>query len=98
LVDCDSVIVVGESEVIKKDYVSLYPNPFTDQICIHSEDFLYRKYDIKLVNIVGKVVYHSKHRQALDQLTIFPKNLAPGTYYLLLESDKKVLQKRLVKL
>ena len=98
LVDCDSVIVVGESEVIKKDYVSLYPNPFTDQICIHSEDFLYRKYDIKLLNIVGKVVYHSKHRQALDQLTIFPKNLAPGTYYLLLESDKKVLQKRLVKL
>ncbi|HRV52356.1 MAG TPA: T9SS type A sorting domain-containing protein [Bacteroidia bacterium] len=98
LIDCDSVIAVGESEIIKGDRVMVYPNPFEDKVCIYSDDFLYRNYNLILTNTYGETVYRSTQRQALNQITYNWSFLPKGVYFLTLESDKKILQKRLIKL
>ncbi|MBS1764938.1 MAG: T9SS type A sorting domain-containing protein [Bacteroidetes bacterium] len=98
LIDCDSVITVGESEIIKGDRVMVYPNPFEDKVCIYSDDFLYRTYKLVLTNTYGEIVYKSMQRQALNQITYDWSFLPKGVYFLTLESDKKILQKRLIKL
>jgi hypothetical protein len=98
MVACDSVLAVGESEIIKGDRITVTPNPFAGKVCIHSDDYLFRQYQIMLINPVGKLVYHSKARVTLNQYMADFENLPSGIYFLILESDKKVLQKKLIKL
>ncbi|MBI2281820.1 MAG: T9SS type A sorting domain-containing protein [Bacteroidetes bacterium] len=78
----DSANSINELE--QKDFV-LYPNPASDFITIAFDQEKNVKGNLKIVNLLGKVVYESHINEATTRIDINP--FASGIYYLIIESS-----------
>jgi len=73
----------------KKPEISIYPNPFTNQIKIQS---LLSSYSVEIFDILGNRVSQMDNLQENSEINL--GNLTPGFYFLMLESaDNRQIQK-----
>ncbi len=75
------------------DVVQVYPNPFQDEITIDVS----KASKIKIVNLIGEVVYETKEMEANSQLRINLNELPKGIYFLNVSVGKESITKKLIK-
>ncbi len=75
------------SDINNSDYVSIYPNPFSDNLTLTFGKSINAKVD--LLDVLGKVVYSSSIKDKKEQVLLLTGNLnlAAGMYYLRITGD-----------
>jgi hypothetical protein len=83
-----------------EETVTIYPNPFTDQLNITMNSKFYRKVHFRLINISGKIVYSSEKDlvEGENQITIDTYKLSPAVYFLDIEGTSFTRAFPLIKL
>jgi hypothetical protein len=83
-----------------EETVTIYPNPFTDQLNITMNSKFYRKVNFRLINISGKIVYSSEKDlvEGENQITIDTYKLSPAVYFLDIEGTSFTRAFPLIKL
>ncbi|HFS67282.1 MAG TPA: T9SS type A sorting domain-containing protein [Flavobacteriia bacterium] len=90
--DLDAVGVLHNSENnAQNNHISVYPNPFSDQITIHSNRA--EVMAVKLYSVNGKCLLNSK-----NDLTISTLNLEKGIYFLEVNTTLKTIVFKVVKI
>ncbi len=75
------------SDINNSDYVSIYPNPFSDNLTLTFGKSINAKVD--LLDVLGKVVYSTIIKDKKEQVLLLTGNLnlAAGMYYLRITGD-----------
>jgi hypothetical protein len=72
--------------------LSLYPNPTVGNIKIQSSNYLQSGTEIKVIDVIGRNIYHGiTEKICKDSDIILPNDLASGLYYLTIDNTKCVL-------
>ncbi|MCX6352850.1 MAG: multicopper oxidase domain-containing protein [Bacteroidetes bacterium] len=83
---------VGIQQNIKENGVTIYPNPFTDELNINTTQN--QKYSVAIYNLLGQKIYASSSTLNIKLETLnFPK----GLYILELKSNQNITYKRIIK-
>lgn len=86
--DCTGITESGSGN----NSLMVYPNPATDFIIIDPN--ITKKYDCKLYDILGQLIYSKEY--VSGNLMVDVKNYNKGIYYLLITTDKNTISKRMV--
>ncbi len=96
---CDSSLATGgpipEEPGINSTTISIYPNPFTSEIIVQSEDASITGKVLELFDITGKR-YISQKITSL-KTTILANHLRPGIYLIKITGDKKTEVYKVIK-
>jgi len=75
--------------------LAVYPNPFTNELNIQLPENVKGSYTFKISDITGKIIYS---RQQTEKLFVFNGfSLPKGVYILSIESNGKIIAKKVVK-
>ena len=94
---------VGIDEFSANNYISLYPNPASDQLLIHiSSSRITGKATISIINILGQTVLSfpwgvRRTPDSFGEASLDIKNIPPGIYFLQMKTDNGIDTKRFVK-
>ncbi len=80
-------------ENVKKSF-SIFPNPITDQLTIHSDKFTIEK--IEILDLTGKIVYSNS--QFTNQLIIELTNCPSGIYFIKIQSENYTITQKIIQL
>ena len=66
------------------DYLSIYPNPFTDQFTLYVQSAINDKLNISVINNSGTKFYEFEKEitSGMNTIVISDLNLSPGIYYI----------------
>ena len=88
---CDTTASVIENSLCKNECFSMYPNPATSTVTIeflkHSTD----KYELKIYNIFGQLVYTQKNDNNSGTLTFDISPFKAGIYFVCITSGNKTI-------
>jgi len=86
-------LITSLSEYAKSDFrLEIFPNPFATNVTVKSD---VKISEIKLLNALGMLV--SEQRLNGSESAIFTNDLAPGMYFLKIETEKGIATKKIVK-
>lgn len=98
---CTTVITyinnLGVEEINQFSYVSLFPNPVTDELSIDLSTLIDEKVSIELYDMSGKLLVTANNTNNAI-VTIDMSSFANGMYQLKLKSDKSQVMKRVSKM
>jgi len=80
---------------LKNNTISIYPNPVSDQFQINFNN-QQKILNLKILDVNGRIVKRIKSN--LSRNTYQLSNLKAGIYFLLLETDKGRLEKKIIKI
>lgn len=99
---CDSLgqtVGIDQNRNQNESYekIKLYPNPSYGEIHIEIPDGkMSDRYEVKIIDITGKVYYHKEMKLMSDEITIYPK-LSDGIYFIkILKSDFQITNTKFV--
>ncbi len=82
----------------KNGEVSVYPNPFLDQITIDLSKFSSKNIQIAITDVLGEVIFEKFVTDSETTIiNLEDKNLKPGIYIVSLKSMEQSISKRIVK-
>ena len=84
-------------EINQFSYVSLFPNPVTDELSIDLSTLIDEKVSIELYDMSGKLLVTANNTNNAI-VTIDMSSFANGMYQLKLKSDKSQVMKRVSKM
>ncbi len=88
---------VGINEFSANNYISLYPNPASDQLLIHTSfSHITGKAIISIISVLGEVIQAEKLKWT-DNIIINIKTISPGIYFLQMKTENGIDTKRFVK-
>lgn len=88
-------IILSTTTSTKPDFnFSVYPNPSQGLFTLHLDNPTEKKYDIKLIDAQGKLVYETKTTK--EELYLNLKNKLPSVYLLTISDGVSIKSKRLV--
>lgn len=94
----DSLGVTGIPEVTNSE-VSVYPNPFSDQVNVRLGNYADQKVHVRVYNLTGVSVYDEYRNVSSDGILSIPtRRWATAVYQLRIDTKDATLGKRLVKL
>jgi len=95
-VDIDGQFTFSEviSINLNKDQVTIAPNPFEDHFIIYTN--MSSPVAIQIQDVLGKVLYNENRSEERGEIVIHP-DLPPGTYFLTLQSDDWIEQKKIIR-
>jgi YVTN family beta-propeller protein len=76
--------------------ISIYPNPATNQLTIHTSSFQNEALTVSVMNVLGETMQEEKIKWSSD-IRVNIKNLAAGIYFLEMKSENGSVVKRFVK-
>jgi len=88
------VIPNSISEITKQNGINVFPNPAFDNVVIKSNKPLGK---IKVLNLLGETVFGSNGNLA-KETTIPLSNFSKGVYTLIIESENKIIAKKVLKM
>lgn len=88
-----ALYVTAEINELKQNRVSVYPNPFNDQIVITLDNKLSSV--VTITDIIGKEVFSDKYNQ--NVITLDVKTLSSGQYIVTVSNTNSVMTKKMVK-
>jgi hypothetical protein len=77
-----------------QELVTIAPNPFEDEFIVYSHSS--SSIDIQIQDVLGQVLYFQNRVGERGEIVIHP-DLPPGTYFLTLQSDNWIEQKKIIK-
>ncbi len=77
-----------------EDQLSVYPNPFSNQVAITFKNLLSHDYSIRIIDLTGNCVFELK--QIKDEKVIFDRDGLPSGCYFLEVDNGSVLRKKLI--
>lgn len=91
-INCDNADIIPAE-------VSVFPNPFRNEINIRLANFEDNFVYFEIYNEMGRICYKERHRlhSCSGVFTIPLEDLRPGMYYLRIVSDTEIFNKRIVK-
>jgi hypothetical protein len=81
--------ISGENEVF------IYPNPVTDELTVQSLKF--KVESVEVYDVVGKVL-QSQETRTRNQVNVNVSSLAPGIYFVKVESERGIVVRKFVKI
>ncbi len=78
-----------------REYFSIYPNPVSNALRINATSNLGNVNRIKIYDILGNLII-TKHSISSSEYSIDVSNVAPGTYFLVLEANNKTLIEKII--
>lgn len=92
---CYTNIILGKQEQSSNSY-KIYPNPFKDYIIIENGNLNVDITTIDIYDIQGNIVYSEKTTNTIHRIVL--NNLPVGIYYVRLNKDGNIHQKKIIKL
>ncbi|MDH7444072.1 sulfatase-like hydrolase/transferase [Aquimarina sp. 2201CG14-23] len=87
-----------QQELITQNYIiSLYPNPFTDQIQISVKGGEYERAEVRIFNSLGQSVFLRSYNNK-SEINVSDLQLPVGQYFMKINIDNQVTTKQLIKL
>lgn len=105
-INCDqSPMVFGEpdcttnsiTESLIDEDVFVYPNPFNEQITVDFNSNYVSETEVKIYNLLGKVVYSSHYKSIQQPIILNLKNINKGIYLLKIRTGDRIIDKRIIK-
>jgi len=90
--DCETVGINGTNDLVE---ISVYPNPFEGTIRLNGTFSSNKKYELSIIDAIGKVVRHIDNFQTDSEIDLTA--LTPGIYFLKLEDGSSFVSIKLVK-
>ncbi len=87
-------IKTNTKDLVNQSFASVYPNPFSDNILIKSNENT--NFDVTIFDVAGKIIFQSKNKN-IDQLTIPTTDFAKGVYILQLTNNSKIQTEKVIK-
>lgn len=87
--DCANILL-AEHTLYSED-VSVYPNPFTDEIVIELDKPLLEEIDIELYSFQGKKLFVQEQINSIGNIRINSNDLIPGPYFIAIKSNEKII-------
>lgn len=84
----------GVSEISLSHLLSIYPNPNNGSFTFRIEGIKYQTSNVKVYDMVGKVVYESNVKNQKSEISI--PGIAPGIYQLQVITDKGIANKKVI--
>jgi photosystem II stability/assembly factor-like uncharacterized protein len=94
------IVTIGVNEIVKKDIISNYPNPFTSSTTIEYELNSLSNLQFTVYNVIGEVVHSTEERNVLPghhTVKWSPGHLPRGLYYGMFRSVEGVSVVKMVK-
>lgn len=91
-IENDNSVVILQSE---KNGIKIYPNPNTGVFNIENNNDVFRVFSIKVINIMGKTVYHKESISA-GKTKINIKSQQKGIYFVKVMANGKIITKKMV--
>ncbi len=85
----DSTIIISSVNDVSPSNISIYPNPFTNQINIITE----KPFEYEIADYMGRAVLSGKSDKIINTA-----QLSAGGYFLILKSEEILSVKKIVKL
>ncbi len=96
-----SDILAGVENISADNDISIYPNPATNQLTIHSSSFHNEAVTVSIMNVLGEMMQEEKASPQPSpkerEFTINIKNLPAGIYFLEIKTENGSVVKRFVK-
>jgi hypothetical protein len=92
----NAVVAIAENQD-DPIHVAMFPNPFYDELNIEIGNAKESNYHAQILDILGQLIMEETTSAGFDGKTIMhfdAKNLAPGTYFIRVMHDQKVLLTR----
>ncbi len=90
--------ITSRSESPDQEFISVFPNPFMNEILIDLSASQLEFSSIVLTNVLGEAIVTEKPpTKKGDKLVFNTSDLAKGIYFVLLNSTEKTITKRLIK-
>ena len=87
--------VTGVSSLPALSYdVNIFPNPASSEISIYTDDHIPHIKSVKLMNVLGEIVYEKTYSSKLNNVLIYCSAFPPGTYSLKIITDAGELNKK----
>lgn len=93
----DVITDIKTPEVQNADKISVYPNPFRDQITIKCDNINVYKILIKIYDNQGRVVLQQSFNDLNSLTNMKLDNIAPGVYFINLISGENVYSAKIIK-
>lgn len=90
------VVGLKENKLSDND-ISVYPNPFLNNLQIDLHALTFEKVESTLYSIDGKLIKSQVDKSCKGSLTLKATDLKPGIYFLYLKTEKGTLVKKVVK-
>lgn len=92
-------IAISCDDLLKDQYVIVYPNPFIDEFFVVAENLIDEKVSIEIVDELGKLVYTNIYYPYGGKLftSISGEKLAPGMYHIRLVTESEILNEKIIK-
>lgn len=91
----DSILVSMDDQIINEKLIKIFPNPFTNHLCILLPE--YQELTVQIFNLNGKIQFQSIAKNT-KQLRINTAAFISGVYILQLVSEEKIRSFRILKL
>lgn len=89
------VCKIGSSSSNKMGSISkVYPNPLKTSEILTIENSIKSPFDVKIINVVGQIVYAKKHEGNIVQIKL-PNYVPKGVYNILIINKNKIVSKAL---
>jgi hypothetical protein len=86
------------NEFKSENDLTVYPNPFSNQINLESKSLLNQNYTLRLLNVVGSEVFSTRLTPRDGKTKFSLPQLSPGFYTLLVQSsDGRLLSKKVMR-
>lgn len=82
-------LVLGVNEITEQHSVSIFPNPFSTQMNLHTDNY-FNDATLVIYNSFGQLVRQIKNISG-ETVTIFRENLSSGVYFMRLIQDNKII-------
>jgi hypothetical protein len=94
--DCSS-LVLG-TEPISKNKISIFPNPFIEEIYIQFEDPQHQEAILTIINFMGEIVHESKLQAFQSEGQVRLPDLQPGFYIINVRDKTGIESYKILKL
>lgn len=82
-------LVLGVNEITEQHSVSIFPNPFSTQMNLHTDNY-FNDATLVIYNSFGQIVRQIENISG-QRVTIFRENLSGGMYFMHLIQDNKII-------
>lgn len=87
-------LTLGMNEITKQQSVSIYPNPFSTQTTLYTTNY-FNNATLKIYNSLGELIKQINNIYG-QTITISRENLASGVYFIQVEDNKMIMNKKLI--
>lgn len=95
--EADPTSVTNEINAINS--ITVFPNPFTDELAIEFDQILHQKLSIKVLNQTGQIIKELEIKSIADSLVKLPLHeLTKGIYYISIDYSGNKVWEKIVKL